>query len=108
MSKSRDESTNLNTEEQEFIREYVIPPQIPLTIWKLNDQLNAKFELKDRKRDIKLFLKNLLNYSYKKGGSTTIKGGSLQIKIAQSIFSAKILQLIYKDYLIINIDECSF
>ena len=66
MSKIRDESTYLDTEEQEFIREYFSPPQIPLIIWKLNDQLNVNFKLKDRKRYIKLFLENFLSNSYKK------------------------------------------
>ena len=49
-----------------FIEGFVMPPQIPLAINCINEELNKAFELKCRKRYIKLYLKNWINYSYKK------------------------------------------
>ena len=48
------------------------------------------------KEKIKLFLKNSLNYSYKKGSATTIKRASDKTKYCQSIFSARALKEITK------------
>ena len=98
----------LNAEEQNFIKTYVQPPQIPLTIQRIGSELDNLFGVKDRKRDIKYFLKNQINYSYKKGSSTTLRGGSKIIKYQQSIFSSRVLADILNNKLIINIDECVF
>ena len=59
------------------------PPQIPLTINSTNEETEKVFGSKDRKRDIKLYLKYWLNYSYKKGGADTLKGESLRTKYLQ-------------------------
>ena len=53
-------------------------------------------------------MKNQINYSYKKGSSTTLRGGSKIIKYQQSIFSSRVLADILNNKLIINIDECVF
>ena len=57
----------LNFQKQISIKDYVKPPQISLTINSINNGLNKNFEEKWRKREIKKFLKDSLNYSYKKG-----------------------------------------
>ena len=98
----------LNKEERKFIKEYVQTPQFPLTLQSINNELNQKFWEKERKRDIKNYLKSELKYTYKKGSSTTSKSGSDSIKYQQSIFSARILQEIISNKILINIDECSF
>ena len=98
----------MNVEEQNFIKTYVQPPQIPLTIQRIGSEHDNLFGVKDRKRDIKYFLKNQINYSYKKGSSTTLRGGSKIIKYQQSIFSSRVLADILNSKLIINIDECVF
>ena len=49
-----------------------------------------------------------MHYSYKKGSSTKVNGGSLHTKHWQSIFTSNILRTLYGYKLIINIDECSF
>ena len=49
-----------------------------------------------------------MRYSYKKGSSNNVKGGSNETKYYQSIYSSKILRTIFNDKLVINIDECSF
>ena len=56
----------LNVEEQNFIKIYVQPPQIHLTIQRIGSELDNLFGVKDRKKNIKYFLKNQINYSYKK------------------------------------------
>ena len=38
-----DQKLNLDKEEQNFVQNYVRPPQIPLTIQTINDQLDLTF-----------------------------------------------------------------
>ena len=74
----------------------------------INEQLNAKFWVKERRREIKSYLKKEMNYSYKKGGSTTYRGGSEEILYQKSISSSRLLIEILSNKLIINIDEWVF
>ena len=101
-------SYKLNEEERQFIRGFVKPPQIPLTIESIHSELSKNFCTQSRKRDIKQYLKKSLHYSYKKGGATTFKGGTQKTNYLQSIFASKILCKIMDDKLIINIDEWVF
>ena len=45
---------------------------------------------------------------FKKGSSTTEKGGSTKISIAKSIYSWSLLNKILDNHYLINIDESSF
>ena len=98
----------LNEDERKWIRDNTFPPQPPLTVAKINNDMNETFGIRDRRREIKRYLKNDMKFSYKKGNSTTLKGGSLQILLMQSIFSSRILSQIYQDRYLISIDEASF
>ena len=98
----------IDSKEKDFIKNYVNLLKFPSSWKKINSKLNKNFGKRDRKRDIKHVLKNELLYSYKKGGSTTIKGGSEKTFILQSIFSSRLLKMIHEGYLVISIDECSF
>ena len=60
-------SNKLNYEEKQLIKELVKLPQKPLTIDMINNEITKSFGAKNRKRDIKAYLKKSLNYSYKKG-----------------------------------------
>ena len=84
------------------------PPQKPLTINIINNEITKSFGSKNRKRDIKTYLKKSLNYSYKKGGATTLKGATEKALYFQFIFSSKILCEIMRDKMIINVDEWVF
>ena len=101
-------SKTMELDEYRFVKEYVQPPQIPLTIETINNKLNHNFGVRNRKRDIKKYLKDSLNYSYKKGGATTYSGANERSKYLQSIFSSRVLTEILNDKLIINIDEWVF
>ena len=70
--------------------------------------MDIKFWVTERKRDIKNYLKSKLNYSYKKGDSTTYRGGSEEILYQKFIFSSRLLIQILENNLIINIDEWVF
>ena len=100
--------SNLNTEEQNFIQSYALPPQEPLTLEKINKEMNNRFGVKNRKRDIKSYLQNQLKYSYKKEAPTIMKGWSKRKTLLQSIFSFRVLLKIIEGNQIISIDECSF
>ena len=95
-------------EEETWIKKNVIPPQLPLTIAKLNKEMSEIFPVKNRKRDIKRFLKQEMKFSYKRGGSKIINGVSERNKLQQSLFSSRILSKILNTKLLINIDEASF
>ena len=81
------------------------PPQKPLTIDIINNEITKSFGYKNRKKDIKAYLKKSLNYSYKKEGVTTLKGSTEKALYFKSIFSSKILCEIMNDKLIINVSE---
>ena len=98
-------SNKLNYEEKQLNKELVKSLQKPLTIDIINNEITKSFGPKNRKRDIKEYLKKSLNYSYKKGGAITLKGATEKSLYFQSIFSSKILSEIMNDKLIINIDE---
>ena len=66
------------------------------------------FSIKDRKREIKFFLKKVMNYSYKRGGSKVINWETKQSKIYQSIYSSRCLTKLLEEKYMINIDEASF
>ena len=84
------------------------PPQKPLSIDFINSEITKSFGAKNRKRDIKAYLKKSLNYSYIKGGATTLKGATEKVLYFQSIFSSKILCEIMSDKLIIIVGEWEF
>ena len=109
---NRVSNKNLNQDEKTFVREFINPPQLPLTIININEELSRNFGVKNKKREIKDYIKDYiktnLNYSNKRGGSTTFKGGSDRIKYQQSILSSRLLIEILNRKLIINIDEWSF
>ena len=65
-------------------------------------------ELKVGRANIKDYFKQDINYSYKKGGSTWTIGESEKAQFLKSIFTSRILKMLLKDLLIINIDEWSF
>ena len=60
------------------------------------------------KRKIKYYLKDLLNYTYKKGWSGSKVMNTVNNKLQKSTFSSRMLLNIYTNKLIINIDESSF
>ena len=98
----------LNKKEQDWIILNIIPPQYPLTINNLNQRMSNIFGQKERKRDIKKFLKENMRYSYKKGSSMLKQGFSNRNLMQQSIFSSRVLLDILKGKYLINIDEASF
>ena len=99
---------NLNIEEKNFIINNVSPPQPPITIDGLDSKMSNVFQSKNRKRDIKLFLKKEMNYSYKNGGSKIINASTQRNTILQSIFSSRWLANILDGKYFVNIDEASF
>ena len=102
------DNEGLNNEERRWIEKQIIPPQAPLTIEKLNKNMCEVFSIKDRKREIKFFLKKVMNYSYKRGGSKVINWETKQSKIYQSIYSSRCLTKLLEEKYMINIDEASF
>ena len=103
-----DDSLGLNQYERDWIKANIKPPQYPTNISKLDDKLSNIFGFKNRKRDIKLYLKDYMKYSYKKGSSMLKTGANENNLILQSIFSSRVLLDITQGKYIFNIDEASF
>ena len=99
---------NISQNEIIDILNYVSPPKPPLTIEKIQKHIKLKHNIVRNKRTIKNLLKNILDYSYKRGSSISKTGTTKKIQIQQSVFSWRILSEILKDKYIINIDEASF
>ena len=59
-------SDKLNYEEKQLIKELVKPPPKPLTIDIINNEITKSFCSKNRKRDIKAYLKSLWTILIKK------------------------------------------
>ena len=92
----------------ETIQSYIKPPTYPVTIHNIQQFVLDKIGISVNKRKIKAYLKDSLNYSYKKGsaGSITLKLNNN--KIQKSVFSSRMFINIYNNKLIVNIDESSF
>ena len=90
------------------LKAWVLPPQYPLTISKIQQSVFDQTGFTVNKRKIKFHLKNSLNFTYKKGSSRSKIIKLENHKFEKSIFSSRMLKNIYNDKLIVNIDEWSF
>ena len=90
------------------LKDCVVPPQYPLTIKRIQQLIFEKIGVYVNKRKIKYYLKDLLNYTYKKGWSGSKVMKTVNNKLQKSTFSSRMLLNIYTNKLIINIDESSF
>ena len=54
------------------------------------------------------FLKNEINYRYKRGSSRSIASKSQKLKYMQSIFGCRMLEAIHQREYLINVDEASY
>ena len=97
-----------NLHEMNEIINILKPPKEPLTIKDVQNKLESWINRKINKTMITKFIKSRLNYSFKKGSSTTKRGTTLQIKIQQSVFSSRIIKEFLNGKYIVNIDESSF
>ena len=104
-SKTETKSINLILE---TIKSDIKPPTYPVTIHNIQQFVLDKIGISVNKRKIKAYLKDSINYSYKKGStrSITLKLNSCQIQ--KSVFSSRMFRNIYNNKLIVNIDESSF
>ena len=98
----------LNKNEMNLISEYIKPPKAPLTIKNILNMWNSSVKNEIKAKDISNFIKKNLNYSYKKGSSTSFRGASRKIHLQQKIFSWRMLKNILMKKYIVNIDESSF
>jgi hypothetical protein len=76
----------LNDFEERAIKIIVSPPAIPLTIGRIQHAVAEASGRKHKKRTIKQFLKNKLNYSYRKGSSRPIKSSSIKSTIIKGLY----------------------
>ena len=102
------DDSEMTDEEKKYIKFLVTPPRPPLTIKLINEKLSNVFGQRDRAKKIRQFMKSDMRYSFKKGSSRPFKVLSPKSDIMNGIFWWKLLSLICRDALIINIDESSF
>ena len=98
----------LNHDEKNWLNDNILPPQYPIKIDQLNVKMSELFGEKNRKREIKYYIKHKANYSYKKGSSMLYAGASKQNILLQSIYSSYMLGKVSRGNYLVNIDEASF
>ena len=75
---------------------------------KFKESIKEKFETEKSWASIKKYIKEELNFSYKRGCSRPIAWKSQEHLYLQSLFSWRILREIRAGALLINVDECSY
>ena len=76
----------LNNTEKNYIKAYIEPPQIPLTVQNIDNELGKKFWVRERKREIKRYLKFDLKYSFEKKVQQPLKEDQILLNIS-SLYS---------------------
>ena len=102
------DDSEMTDEEKKYLKKLVTPPRPPPTIKLINENLSNVFGQRDRARKIRQLMKSDMRYSFKKGSSRPFKVLSPKSDIMNGIYWWKLLSLICRDALIINIDESSF
>ena len=70
--------------------------------------LLEKFEVDRKESKVRAFIKEGLGYSYKRGWSRPSANKQRNSKLLQSIFSSRMLESLYEDVLLINVDESCY
>ena len=91
-----------------FIYSRIKPPTSPFTLSSIEKDFYEEFGLSINKREPKWFIKNDLQFSFKKGGSSTKNVVDHKNKLMKSIFSWDLLSAIMENTYLINVDEVSF
>ena len=100
--------SSLTFEMKTFINRLIKPPTFPLALAKICWKINEEFNIAISRKTVEDYIKNTLNYTYKKGSSTTIRGSSNKYKIARSISAWGFLTSLLESKYIVNIDESIF
>ena len=90
------------------IIEIVEPPQFPLTIGKIQNELRLRTNIDLPKSILIKFLKHKLRYSLKKGSNLPKRILNIGHKLAWSYFSLQMLRFLLKEQHIVSWDESSF
>ena len=72
------------------------------------EKLKETFQKDRSPADIKNFIKENLNYNYKKGSSRVLKCNTPSLIELQAIFSCRMLRALKENEILINIDESSY
>ena len=90
---------------REWIQKIIKPP---LTLARIQQQVQMVWGEEIRKRDLKKFIKQDLRFSYKRKSTRPPQAVQLTSTDANALFRARILSEIYEGKLIVNVDEWGF
>ena len=93
---------------RKWIQKIINPPKPPLTLAKIQQQVQMTWGEEIRKRDLKKFIKQDLRYSYKRGSARPPQAVQPTSADANALFWARILSEIYEGKLIVNVNEWGF
>ena len=93
---------------REWIQKIINPPKPPLTLARIQQQVQMVWGEEIRKNDLKKFIKQDLRFSYKRGSTHLPQAVQLTSIDANALFWARILSEIYECKLIVNVDEWGF
>ena len=98
----------LSIKAEAILRKFVKPPTTPVTIKKIQVKILEETEEHYNISVLKYYLRNVLNYRYKKGSSRPLKYQEYRTQLAKSLFWSELLQMILNGETLINVDESSF
>ena len=100
----QDQTPKLHDSEKKFIENMIRPPNFPKPFMKFKEKLKETFQEESSPSDIKKFIKENLNYSYKKESSRVLACKTPSLRELQAIFSCRMLRALRENEILINID----
>ena len=98
----------ISSDIQKFITEIISPPQFPMTIKRIRNEVYDKFCKTYSLHTVRQFLKKVLNFSFKKSWSRPPKYMAPKTIITKGVFWIELLKSIHNQQVIFSVDEWSF
>ena len=102
------QQTLLDKSIKHALEKIVMPPQKPLTLWKIKENLKESTGIDLTKYKICRYLKRDLKYSYIKGNFRPTLVSTIKRRVAKGLFWVQYLKLLFSGGFITNWDESSF
>ena len=98
----------LTKQEKIYIQALVTPPTTPTTVDGIRSRVKNLSGRNPTRGSIISCLKTDLKYKYKRGSSRSILSKDKKLKYMQAIFGCRMLEAIYNEQYLINVDEASY
>ena len=93
---------------KQIVKQLIVPPKPPLTIRKIHDQFTNLAGYEWSQYQLRKFLKLECGFSFRTSWPRIRKTHTKRSRIIKTLFWTEMLDLLYSNYTIYNIDESSF